>query len=193
MALSQTDEGAHDGVINFGGYDPSYFDGNLSFANVSGNANGAAYWQIPLQEISVWPNTTVDLEGEYAILDSGTSLLLLPPVDAAWLHREIPGALTNGHSFSVPCNTSLHITVKMNDVEISLPPDAYISSPIMEGKLGDMWCASLITGQKGKHSDHFGKGTWILGDTFMKYIYTYFDADRFRIGMFSSCMDSFPF
>lgn len=47
------------------------------------------------------------LAGRTAILDTGTTLAVLPSQDAIAVHQAIPGAASDGQGgFTVPCNTN---------------------------------------------------------------------------------------
>jgi cathepsin D len=179
MALSKTNDSLHDGVINFGGYDPTYFEGDLQFRNVS-NRDQSAYWQVPIEGIKVGERI-INKRGEHGILDSGTSLIMAPAWDASHIHAGIAGALTNGNSFQVPCNTQENIELKLNGLNIKLEPKDWIGGNVAGSKNG---CISLISKHKVDHEAYMGSTTWILGDSFMKQIYAYFDADNYRIGKF---------
>ncbi|RPA75525.1 acid protease [Ascobolus immersus RN42] len=177
LALSKTNESIHDGVINFGGYDPTYFNGDLQFRNVT-NQNMAAYWQVPVEEIK-HNDQVINKHGKHGILDSGTSMMVAPYWDASHLHSGIPGALTNGNSFQVPCSTKDTMELKLNGISFKLMPEDWIGKPVAGSKDA---CISLISGHKVEHEAYLGKTTWLLGAAFMRNAYVYFDVDNMRIG-----------
>jgi len=108
------------------------------------------------------------------VIDTGASLILAPFQDALTLHLLIPGAETNGEHFSVPCGTKSKIHFTFSNVTYSIPPKDYIGEAI-SGR-GDL-CITLITG-----TQIFDKGTWLVGDVFLKNVYSVFDVDNTRVG-----------
>ncbi|KAI8330764.1 aspartic peptidase domain-containing protein [Chlamydoabsidia padenii] len=161
------------GELDFGGIDPSRFQGDhLVYAPLADDH----YWQIQLDEITL--GASVNLGGRKAIVDSGTTLMIVTPDDADVIHAAIPGAINNGDStWSVPCHAAGLPPLKLvlNDDVLVLPGSAYVLDPLHSSTT---MCLSGISGQALDHDDN----TWILGDVFMKHYYTVFDYGRKRIG-----------
>lgn len=101
-----------------------------------------------------------------AIVDSGTTLMIVSPQDARRIHARIAGAVDNGDStWSIPCRSivpPLKI-VMQGDVVVWLPGAAFVLAPFANSDM----CLSGISGQVLD-----GEATWILGNTFMKQFYT---------------------
>jgi hypothetical protein len=101
-----------------------------------------------------------------AIVDSGTTLMIVSPKDARRIHARIAGAVENGDStWSIPCHAivpPLKI-VMQGDVVVWLPGAAFVLAPFANSDM----CLSGISGQVLD-----GEATWILGNTFMKQFYT---------------------
>jgi cathepsin D len=92
--LQRNSDGAKDGQITFGGIDHSKFQGSLSYtATVSADSN---LWEIPVDDVAV-SGTNCKFTGRSAIIDTGTSYVLMPLADAKILHAQIPGS-TNSPS-----------------------------------------------------------------------------------------------
>lgn len=170
--LQRNSDGAKDGQITFGGVDRSKFQGSLSYtATVSADSN---LWEIPVDDVAV-SGTSCKFTGRSAIVDTGTSYVLMPPADAKILHAQIPGSTNPGGSpnFMIPCSTTKTIQFTFSGVIYSVQPDDYLGKADSTGKM----CASNIIGQQA-----YSANQWILGDVFLKNVYTVFDFDKDRIG-----------
>lgn len=171
--LSRSLDGTTDGQITFGAPDTSKFTGDLSYTN---SISTDGLWEIPADGAGV-NGVDLDLKGKTAIIDTGTSYILMPPGDAKALHAKIPGRSNSGESFTIPCDTKLPIQFTFSGVVYDVLPKDYVGKPDKTGKA----CASNIVGHQS-----FGPDTWLLGDVFLKNVYTVFDFDKDRIGMLIS-------
>jgi hypothetical protein len=79
----------NDGEITFGGLDPSKFDPN-TLVTVP-NVDQRGFWVAELEDVAVG-GQSLGLQGRTAILDTGTTLAILPTEDAVAIHDQIPGA-----------------------------------------------------------------------------------------------------
>lgn len=162
------DGGSNDGVINFGSPDASRYDGDLNYIAAIKNTNG--FWEIAIADASV-DGKKVGITDRTAIIDSGTSFVLMPQDDAAKLHKAIPGSSQNGESFTVPCDSTSKVQIIFGTVTYDISPKDYVGSPSGSG------CISNIVGRQV-----FGSKQWLVGDVFMKNVYTVFDYDQSRVG-----------
>jgi cathepsin D len=170
--LQRNSDGAKDGQITFGGIDHSKFQGSLSYtATVSADSS---LWEIPVDGVAV-SGANCKFTGRSAIIDTGTSYVLMPLADAKILHAQIPGSTNTGGSpnFMIPCSTTKTIQFTFSGVIYSVQPDDYLGKADSTGKM----CASNIIGQQA-----YSANQWILGDVFLKNVYTVFDFDKDRIG-----------
>ncbi len=61
------------------------------------------------------------LQGRTAILDTGTTLIVAPPADAAAVHAAIPGAQSDGQGgFIIPCDTTTSIALSFGGTEFAI-------------------------------------------------------------------------
>ncbi|PWW76545.1 acid protease [Tuber magnatum] len=170
IALARSTDAVNDGVVNFGAIDATLFEGQLNFMS---SVSRQGLWEIKVDDTSIDGQGT-GISGRTAIIDSGTSLILLPPDDARRLHSIIPGAETNGDAFAVPCNTTSNIEFTFGGVKYKVPPKDYVSERI---KPDEDICQSLITGRQ-----ILGRSMWLLGDVFLKNVYSVFDLENGRVG-----------
>ena len=170
--LQRNSDGAKDGQITFGGVDHSKFQGSLSYtATVSADPS---LWEIPVDDVAV-SGISCKLTGRSAIIDTGTSYVLMPLGDAKIVHAQIPGSTNTGGSpnFMIPCNTTKTIQFTFSGVTYSVQPEDYVSQADSVGTM----CASNIIGQQA-----YSANQWILGDVFLKNVYSVFDFDKDQIG-----------
>lgn len=167
--LQRNGDGSTDGEVNFGAPDTSKYAGTLSYTNTV--ADGLM-WEIPIDDASV-NGERCNFTGKTAILDSGTSFVLMPPGDAQLLNAQIPQSQENGSMSNVPCSSTAPVQFIFSGVTYNVSPKDYVGSPVQGGSL----CHSNIIGQQT-----FGANQWLLGDVFMKNVYTVFDLDKKRIG-----------
>ena len=170
--LQRNSDGAKDGQITFGGVDNSKFHGALSYTQTL--SSDSTLWEIPIEDLAV-SGTSSQLSGRSAIIDTGTSYILMPPADAQTLHAQIPGSTNTGGSpnFMIPCNTVATVQFTFSGVTYGVHPKDYMGKADTTGKM----CASNIIGQQA-----YSATQWILGDVFLKNVYTVFDFDKDRIG-----------
>ena len=169
MSLQRESDGSMYGEINFGAPDTSKYDGDLQFTDTVADAH---YWEIPCDDVMVDGKST-KLTGNTAIIDSGTTYILIPPNDAKQLHASIPGAEQETDAqWLIPCDTDLDIQLVFSGQGYSISPKDYIGSKVQS------LCESRFVGTQGAGPDQ-----WLVGDVFMKNVYTLFDFDQARIGM----------
>ena len=169
MSLQRESDGSMYGEINFGAPDTSKYDGNLQFTDT---VSSGTFWEIPCDDLTVDGKST-KLSGNTAILDSGTTYILIPPADAKQFHASIPGAVQETDAqWNIPCDTASDIRFVFSGQGYSVSPKDYVG-PSVGGGL----CSSHFIGTQGSGPDQ-----WILGDVFMKNVYTLFDFDQARIG-----------
>lgn len=168
--LQRATDGSKDGQITIGGVDDSKFKGDI---NYTPNKNGGS-WEIVVDDIFV-DSKPCKFSGKSAIIDTGTSYALMPPSDAKTLHGLIPGSSSSGEAYTVPCDASSVVEVSFSQVKYTISPRDYVGK-----KSSGNTCASNIIGHQP-----FGPDQWILGDIFLKNVYSVFDFDKNRIGEYS--------
>ncbi|EXJ86142.1 hypothetical protein A1O1_06512 [Capronia coronata CBS 617.96] len=164
--LQRNADGAKDGQITFGGLDSSKFKGKIGYTKTSSQTN----WEIAADDAGV-DGKAAGFKGKSAIIDTGTSYVLMPPSDADTLHALIPGSSHNGEIYIVPCSSTASVYFTFSGVKYAVSPKDYVGRPSGSG------CQSNIVGHQP-----FGPDEWILGDVFLKNVYTVFDFDKNRIG-----------
>lgn len=168
--MSRNSDGERDGTVTFGGVDKTKFEGDISYTNV---VESSIHWSIPLDDASV-NGESCGFTGKTAIIDTGTSYSLFPPDDAKTIHSLIPGSKQlSDENYLVPCDSTAKVQFTFSGVSYTMSPKDYIGANLESGD----GCVSTIIGQA-----IFGDDVMILGDTFLKNVYSVFDFDNDRIG-----------
>lgn len=167
--LSRSSDDLDDGELNFGAPNPDRYDGDLEWTSTIDNDRG--FWEIPVDD-AAFDGTSAQFTDRTAIIDTGTSYILLPGDDAAALHKLIPQSAQNGEVFTVPCNTMQPLQLSFSNVVYNISAEDYVGR-----SLGGGACQSNIIGRQT-----FGEKQWLVGAVFLKNVYTVFDYDNSRIG-----------
>lgn len=168
--LSRRSDGLDDGELNLGEVNKARFSGDLNWIDCVPNETG--FWEIPISDASVNGKTT-GLQDKKGIMDTGTSYILMPPADALAIHSQIPGFTQSGETFSVPCDTKVSLQFIFADTGYNISTSDWLG-----GKLDSGLCRSNIVGRQA-----FNESQWLIGDVFLKNVYSVFDFDGSRVGL----------
>ncbi|KAF4571483.1 hypothetical protein EYR36_008820 [Pleurotus pulmonarius] len=152
-----------DGELTLGAMNPANYD-PATLVTLS-NISPIGFWEVFLQDVKVG-GKSIGFTSRNVILDTGTTLFLAPKDDVALLHRDIPGAIYNGHAWTVPCTTTAVITLNFGGKEFPIDPRDLAFIPLDTRDLKGN-CASAIT----EVVLHSGQDHWLLGDVFLKNVY----------------------
>lgn len=168
--LSRARDNLADGELNLGSVNTARFSGDLNWVDCTPNDTG--FWEIPVDDATV-NGKAVGLSGKQGIMDTGTSYILVPPADALAIHSQIQGYTQSGETFSVPCDTkaSLQFVFGKQGYNIS-------TADWLGGKLDSGLCRSNIVGRQA-----FNDSQWLIGDVFLKNVYSVFDFEKSRVGL----------
>jgi hypothetical protein len=174
--LSRASNGVLDGELNLGKVNEERFDGEMNYIDCVDNDTG--FWEIPLENAGVNGDEIRLSAGgsgkRTAIMDTGTSFILMPRSDAEAIHAPIQGASQDGETFFVPCDSDAVVQFGFHGKKYNISTADWIGAETSEkGK-----CRSNIIGRKT-----FSDSQWLVGDTFLKNVYSVFDFDKSRVGL----------
>jgi hypothetical protein len=167
--LSRSKDGLKDGELNFGAPNPDRFTGDLNFVPIV--ANDAGFWEIAIDDAGV-DDVEIGLGGRTAIIDTGTSFIFMPESDATSIHDNIEGFKKSGETYTVPCNTKKVVWITFGGVKYEISTADWIGGQTSGGN-----CRSNIIGRQT-----FGERQWLVGDVFLKNVYSVFDFDNDQVG-----------
>ncbi|KAJ5150733.1 uncharacterized protein N7500_010922 [Penicillium coprophilum] len=106
------------------------------------------------------------------------------PVDDAYVNGKnakilfslVPDASqqpSNKNNYLIPCNSTATIEFEFSGVKYNVSPKDYVGNPESDGS---DYCISTIVGYASNGAN------WLVGDVFLKNVYTVFDFDNGKIG-----------
>jgi hypothetical protein len=172
--LSRLSDRNNNGEVTFGGLDPTKFDKNtlVTFNNV----NTKGFWE---GSVSFSVNgQDLGLQGRTAILDTGTTLIVAPPNDAAAVHAQIPGAQSDGQGgFTIPCTSTAVLSMTFGGRAFDIDPQDLLFSPVNPNDLTGNCVSGVTSGAIG------GATEWLVGDVFLKNAYFSTNEDNNKISL----------
>ncbi|GBC10559.1 hypothetical protein RclHR1_09720001 [Rhizophagus clarus] len=164
-------------TLTLGGVDKSKFKGSISFNPVIPTPilNEIAFWLIAAQDASVNGNK-LGFTGKKGLIDTGTSVILMPDDDAKKIHAQIPGSAfdpVNG-VYTIPCKTTAKVAFIFNGVSYTLDPRDLILSP----ENGTTCVSNIFPGFNFDGNNDI----WLMGDPFLKNVYSVFNVGKQSVG-----------
>jgi len=160
-----------DSEVIFGGIDESHYEGKL----IEIPLKRKAYWEVDFDSIS-FGDSTAELEGTGAILDTGTSLIVLPSTLAELLNKEIGAKKGYNGQYSIECekrDSLPDLTFRLSGLDFSITPYDYILE--VQGS-----CISTITPMDIPPP---AGPLAILGDAFLRKWYSVYDLGNNKVGL----------
>ncbi|CAG8706698.1 8350_t:CDS:1 [Racocetra persica] len=166
------------GVFVLGGIDKNKFNGTITFSSlISPKGLPKGFWAIK-QDDALVNGKPVISSARTAIIDTGTTALVIPSSDAAAIHEKIPGSKINDDKdlYFIPCNTTAVVSLRFGGVDFSIPSkDLFLSQ-------NGAQCVSAII-----PADLFPvSNVWLVGQTFIKNVYSVFDVGNKKVGFANS-------
>lgn len=155
----------------FGGYNKDHIKGDITWIPL----RRKAYWEVELDSIA-YGDDVAELENTGVVLDTGTSLNMLPSSLAELLNKEMGAKRGYSGQYTIECEkkSSLpDITFELAGHKFAMSPDDYILE--MQGS-----CISTFQGMD------FPAPTGplaILGDAFLRRYYSIYDLGNHRVGI----------
>jgi aspergillopepsin I len=166
------------GVYEFGKIDSTKYTGEMMYTPL---VNNSKYWELAFTGFNVGPSLYW-LESEWkAIVDTGTTLMLLQDdlVELYYKNASSVGATYNAtlDAYIFPCNATLpDLHIGFDNSYIASIPGKYLNYTDLQ-ELSDF--QNCYGGLQAVGSLPFS----ILGDVFLKSMYTVFDIGGARVGM----------
>ncbi|KAI1863957.1 uncharacterized protein JN550_009236 [Neoarthrinium moseri] len=176
VSLSRSSDGTNDGEITFGATNPAKYTGDITYTSVTDKVS----WSIPMDDVTV-SGKSAGVKGKNAYIDTGTTYAFAAPADVAAVYKMIPDSKSSdgGVTWTFPCDTTATVALTFSGKSFS------INANDLKASSGDNnRCTGSIFGME------VVSGSWLLGDTFIKNVYTVFDIDGSRIGFASKAAGS---
>ncbi|PIL25348.1 transporter [Ganoderma sinense ZZ0214-1] len=168
------------GTFNLGSTNSSLFTGSIDYQSIPSGQEG--YWIQELTGLSVNGNTVSLTSGSasYAAIDTGTTLVGGPTSAISALYAQIPGsqALTgeNAGYYTYPCSTTVNVTMRFGSSSVAWPVS---NADFALMKISSSTC---VGGFFALDTSGTSAPPWIVGDTFLKNVYSVFRANPAAVG-----------
>ncbi|KAJ7666081.1 acid protease [Mycena polygramma] len=163
----------NDSELYLGGTNKNRYTGDIEYHTVN---QSTGYWQATGASAKV--GSTSAVSGFETIIDSGTTLIYLPSAAAKEFYSHVPGSALfdadNGY-YSFPCDSPPEVAFNWGGADWSITAD---NINLGTTKNGSTDCISALVGQ----DMGLGDDVWLVGDAFMKGVYTAFDLDQNAVG-----------
>lgn len=166
-ALTEIEPG---GFATVGGTNSSLYDGDISWNSLI-NPTSPTYWLITMQAVTI-QGSSASLSGTTCVIDSGTSLIAGPAPDVLSIYTSIPGSqetTVSGQAgyYAFPCATEVTASITFGGVEYSISSDDFNAGP-------SEFSSSYCIGAFFVFASATAEASWIIGDSFLKNVYTSF-------------------
>ncbi|KAI7869703.1 aspartic peptidase domain-containing protein [Spinellus fusiger] len=171
LGRTVADHGA--GEMIFGGMNSNHFEGGLRYIPITRKG----YWQVKLNGLVI-NHQEYGIFSRDAYLDTGSTLIILPPALAKVLHSAIPGAVRNRQGgWKIPCehkagSNHIKISFRLGGYEFPIKVSDLVRE--IEADSSTKMCYSGVTE---------ANEILVLGDTFLKSYYTVYDYQNLRVGL----------
>ncbi|CAE6436259.1 unnamed protein product [Rhizoctonia solani] len=172
MSFKFVGKNAPGSELTVGGMDTAAFTGQIAFSPVlTTQGQPPSFWTINMGQATVG-GKPVQTTSQFATIDTGTSVVIAPQADAQAIYAAIPGSqLGQNGLFSYPCNAN---------------PDVALS---FAGQSFNIKAADMSLGSDATNTTCVGaivpsaqRNAWLVGDTFLKNVYTVFDQTNLQVG-----------
>ncbi|KAH9167398.1 acid protease [Lactarius sanguifluus] len=165
------------GVFTLGATNTSLYTGQIDYQTV----DTTAYWTLPLTSLTVNSNSvTIPSSSSLAAIDTGTTLVGGPAAQISALYAQIPGSAPGTGNYdgyyTYPCSTTVNVALSFGGQSWSISP-----SDFKLAQLSDSLCLGGFFELSRSQSSSSQVG-WIVGDTFLKNVYSVFRASPPSVG-----------
>ncbi len=168
-------------VLTIGGYDSSAFTGAINW--VPGISS--LHFSVPFDGITVGGNSLFAFplgEQMNAIVDSGATIITGPPDAVKALYGLVPSSKETSDGsgiYTFPCTNSMpRVAFTFGGVSYPIQPADLIRG--YADTAGKICVGAIVAGTIA--ADGTGGLAWLLGDSFLKSVYTIFDLGENRVG-----------
>lgn len=162
------------GVIDMGYTNSSLYTGSIEYHNLVGTPQ---YWEINMNTLTV-QGKSIDIRGiSTVIIDTGTTNIAGPASAIASIYAQIPGSQAGTGQlqgyYTYPCSTTVDVQFNFGGNTWSMSPADFMHSQASTTEcIGAFFISSI--GEGGP--------SWIIGDAFLKNVYSVFKYSPASVG-----------
>ncbi|KAG2144700.1 aspartic peptidase domain-containing protein [Suillus bovinus] len=172
------------GVLTLGGTNSSLYNGSIEYLGLTGPPS---YWLLTVSSVTVQGKTiAIDPLSGLAAIDTGTTLIGAPTPIAASIWAQVPGATELSGDwqglYAFPCDTNVTVYISFGGTNWAISPLDMNIGTLNETVTGN---ASITSQMCAGGIFDIGVGSvpsWIVGDTFLKNVYSVFRASPPAVG-----------
>ncbi|KAI0028325.1 aspartic peptidase domain-containing protein [Vararia minispora EC-137] len=173
------------GVFTLGATNTTLYTGSIAFQSLT---QSDLYWTIALDSVVVGGGTVSMGSGSTnAVIDTGTTLIGGPSTEVANIYAQISGsqALSGSYNgyYSFPCSTSVNVSMTFGGRAWSIAPaDFNLGQLDSSTCIGAFFVFSSSSTPLSRRASSSSSIAWIVGDTFLKNVYSVFRASPAAVG-----------
>ncbi|KAG1742630.1 aspartic peptidase domain-containing protein [Suillus paluster] len=173
------------GMLTLGGTNSSLYQGSIEYLNLTGSPS---YWLLTVSSVSVQGKTiSIDASSGVAAIDTGTTLIGAPTPIAASIWAQVPGSveLTGDYQglYAFPCDTDVTFSISFGGTNWAINPLDMNLGSLNATMLGNVNATSSEMCVGGIFDNGINNvPAWIVGDTFLKNVYSVFRASPAAVG-----------
>ncbi|KAI0666019.1 acid protease [Trametes maxima] len=162
--------------LYLGGTNSDLYSGSIEYHDVD---TSTGFWQITGAKAYVGSKAAVS--GFETIIDSGTTIMYGPPSAVKTFYKSVSGSAVYDSSqgyYSFPCDSPPSVSFSWGGKKWAITEENF---SLGETESGSGKCVGALAGQ----DIGLGSNVWLLGDSFMKNVYTAFSFDDDAVGFAS--------
>ncbi|KAL4073758.1 aspartic peptidase domain-containing protein [Scleroderma citrinum] len=173
------------GTLTLGGTNTSFYTGEVEFINMPSGAT-PSYWLQQISTITVQGKTLqISSSQGLAAIDTGTTLIGAPSSIVSEIYSAVPGskALTGQYAgmYAFPCTTNVTVSLSFGGTSWPINPNDMNLGAVGTSS-GVQMCVGGIFDVGSTVGSGAGVPSWIVGDTFLKNVYSVYRANPPSVG-----------
>ncbi|THG98286.1 hypothetical protein EW026_g3867 [Hermanssonia centrifuga] len=176
--IASAEEGSSE--LYVGGVNQELYQGDFTYTPVT----VVGFWQVALDGATVNGKSVVG--NIPAVIDTGSTLIIGDSKNVKSLYSRIPGSkpLRSPRGYwTVPCEPAPNVTLSFGGKAFPILPEAFVIPPPPQLELDEGTCLGGVTENSNIKLGRPGSdGFWIVGDVFLRGVYTVFDVGKERVG-----------
>lgn len=186
------------GSLTLGGTNTSLYTGNIEYIDMPSGST-PSYWFQQVSTITVQGKTLqISSSQGLAAIDTGTTLIGAPTsiVSDIWAAVSGAEALSGQYAgmYAFPCTTSVTVSISFGGTDWPMSSDDMNLGEFGTNSAGTPMCVGGIFDIGSTVGTGSGVPSWVVGDTFLKNVYTVFRANPASVGFaaLASGLDTSP-
>ncbi|KAI6002894.1 aspartic peptidase domain-containing protein [Pisolithus albus] len=174
------------GSFTLGGTNTSLYTGDIEYINLPSGST-PSYWLQQVSTVTVQGKTIqISSSQGLAAIDTGTTLIGAPTSIVSEIWSAVPGAeaLTGEYAgmYAFPCTTTVTASISFGGTDWPISSDDMNLGEVSINSAGTPMCVGGIFDIGSTVGTGSGVPSWIVGDTFLKNVYTVFRANPASVG-----------